>query len=134
MPTADLSRRASLWKWGTVGLCLAVGLLYFVAGWLGGDQWFAVWGLVVMVVFAGVILLAGRYSETVSGLLSRRDERINAIDATATNFACMVVLAALLVGFISELVHGDDGMPYSMLLALGGVAYLLAVVVLRLRK
>jgi hypothetical protein len=44
-----------------------------------------------------------------------------------------VVIAAVIVGFVVELAHGHDGNPYSWLGALGGVAYLAALVAMRIR-
>ncbi|HVM14777.1 MAG TPA: hypothetical protein VM287_10675 [Egibacteraceae bacterium] len=112
---------------------MAMGVAYLVAGWLGGDRAFAVGGLVVMVGVAAAMLVAGRFSETVAGLLDRRDARINTIDTQATVFTGMVLITAVIVGFIGEIARGEDGSPYGMLGAIGGVSYVAAVVVLRFR-
>jgi hypothetical protein len=109
-------------------------VVYFVAGWVGDDRDFAVFGLILMVAVAAGILLLTRYSETVAGLLDRRDERINRIDAEATTIAGMAVILAVIVGFVVEIAQGQDGSPYSMLGAIGGVAYLAALVFLRFRR
>lgn len=105
-----------------------------VAGWLGGDRDFAIGGLVVMVAVAAAMLVAGRFSETVAGLLDRRDERINSIDTQATVFTGMVLITAVIVGFIVEIARGEDGSPYAMLGAIGGVSYVAALVLLRFRR
>ncbi|MGN6779918.1 MAG: hypothetical protein ACTHJH_00280 [Marmoricola sp.] len=116
------------------GLALLFGLGYVVAGLAGGDTEFAVVGLLVMVAFAALLLLLGRRSETVDGLLSHRDERINSIDRDATLWAGLTVLCAALVMFLVEIAQGRDGSPYYQLAGLGGAVYVLAVVVLRARR
>lgn len=127
-------RPASLWRWGTPLVAVALGFAYLVAGWLGGDRAFAVGGLVLMVGVAAAMLIARRYSETVAGLLDRRDERINRIDTQATVFTGMVLITAVFAGFISEIARGEDGEPYAMLGAIGGVSYVAALVVMRFRR
>jgi hypothetical protein len=62
-----------------------------------------------------------------------RDERFRQIDVHATACAGMAVITAVIVAFVVELARGQDGSPYAWLGAIGGVAYLVAVVVLRLR-
>ena len=135
MQSNELSPRpASRCRWGTPLVAVAIGVAYLIAGWLGGDRDFAVGGLVVMVVFAAVMLIAGRFSETVARLLDRRDERINLIDTRATVFTGMVLITAVIVGFIVAIARGEDGDPYAMLGAIGGVSYIAALVVLRFRR
>jgi hypothetical protein len=70
-------------RWLTLALALTIGIAYFVAGWLGGDRAFGVFGLSLMVATAVAFLVLSRYSETVAGLLDHRDERINSIDSRA---------------------------------------------------
>lgn len=131
----DMTRRSpSRWRWGTPLVAVAIGVAYLIAGWVGGDRQFAVLGLAVMSAAAVVTLVAGRFSETVAGLLDRRDERINMIDNRATLFAGMVVIVAVIVGFIVEIAQGQDGSPYSQLGALGGISYLAGLIVLRFRR
>jgi hypothetical protein len=55
------------------------------------------------------------------------------IDIHATAFAGMVVITAVIVGFVVEMAKGRDGNPFTWLGALGGLAYLAAIVVMRLR-
>lgn len=127
-------RPPSRWRWGTPLVAVAIGVAYLIAGWVGGDRQFAVFGLAVMSAVAVVVLVAGRFSETVAGLLDRRDERINMIDNRATLFAGMVLSSAVIVGFIVEIAQGQDGSPYYQLGALGGISYLAALIVLRFRR
>jgi hypothetical protein len=115
-------------------VAVVIGVAYLVAGWLGGDRAFAVGGFVLMSTIAVVMLIARRFSETVAGLLDRRDERINWMDSQATIITGMTLITAIIVGFVVEIAGGQDGSPYSMLGAIGGVTYVVALGFLRLRR
>jgi hypothetical protein len=121
-------------RWALPLLALAIGLVYLVAGWLGGDRFFGLVGLLIMVALAAAFLVLSRYSETVAGLLDRRDERINRIDTQATAVAGTAVIIAIIVGFVVEIARGGDGSPYSTLGAIGAVSYVAALVYLRFRR
>jgi hypothetical protein len=86
-----------------------------------------------MVAF-GALVLAGGRSETIRGLRGDgRDERFRQMDVTATAFAGTVVILAIIVAFVVEVAHGNDGSPYTWLGAVAGLAYIAAIVVQRLR-
>jgi Na+/H+ antiporter NhaD/arsenite permease-like protein len=87
----------------------------------------------VMAGFSGALLLARRRSETVRGLLDHRDERITAIDLRATAVTGLAMIAVVLVAFVVQISRGQSGWPYSMIGAVGGVAYLVSVIALRIR-
>jgi uncharacterized membrane protein len=110
-----------------------IGVALCVASWVGGypDQGVAM--LAVMGVFAVVLLLAGRRSETVAGVLDHRDERLSRIDLQATAVAGQVLTVAVIVAFIVELARGNSGTPFTWLGAIFGVTYLFALAVLRWR-
>jgi hypothetical protein len=112
---------------------VAIGIAYLLAGWAGGDLAFGLFGLALMTGLAVVLLLVRRRSETVKGLLDRRDERINTIDLRATAFAGVTVIVAVVIAFIVEIASGGDGSQYAWLGAIGGVAYIGAVIVQRIR-
>ena len=83
--------------------------------------------------FGALILLGGR-SETVRGLRGDgRDERFRQIDLAATALAGIVLITVIIGAFLVEVARGQDGSPYAALGAVAGVAYLVAVVALRLR-
>ena len=130
-PICAPSRRWT--RWATPAFSLGSGVVLLAASWAGGHPGAGVVMFAIMAVFAGGLVLAGRRSETVKGLLDRRDERITGIDLRATAVAGTVVILAVLVGFVVELARGHDGSPYTWLGALGGLSYLAAVVALRLR-
>lgn len=113
---------------------VAIGIAYLLAGWLGGNLGFGIFGLALMSAVALVLVLVRGRSETIRGLLDRRDERINAIDVSATTFAGGTVLVVTLVAFIVQVARGVDPWPFAWLCAIGGVAYVAAVVYLAVRR
>jgi hypothetical protein len=136
-PTADprtRPQRPFSHRYGVPIVALLIGIAYLVAGLVGHDHGFGVTGLIIMVVVAAVLGLGGRYSETLAGLVDRKDERINQLDSTAAMVAGVTVLVADLLAFIVDVARGHDGMPYAWLAALGGATYLGSLVFLRLRR
>jgi hypothetical protein len=105
------------------------GVVMLAALWVGGGLRAGLESLAILTGFGVLVLLGGR-SETIRGLRSDgRDERFRQIDIHATALAGTVVIGAIIV----EVARGHDGTPYSWLGAIGGLAYLIAVVALRLR-
>ena len=120
-------------KWFVPLFAVGLGTVIFVAQWIGGGPLSGLGTLGIMIGFGALLLLGGR-SETIRGLRGDgRDERFQRMDIHATAFAGTVVITAVIVGFVVELAHGHDGNPYTWLGALAGVAYLAALVAMRLR-
>jgi protein-S-isoprenylcysteine O-methyltransferase Ste14 len=120
-------------RWFLPGFAVGLGAVMLAAQWIGGHPRSGLGSLGIMVAFGAFILFGGR-SETIKGLRGDgRDERFKQLDLAATALAGMVVISAIIVAFVVELARGQDGAPYSWLGAIGGLAYLVAVVVLRLR-
>jgi len=120
-------------KWFLPLFAVALGAIVFVAQWIGGDPHS---GLVSFAILAGagLLLLLGGRSETIRGLRGdERDERSRMIDTHATALAGVAVILAIIVAFIVELAKGRSGNPYGWLGAIGGVTYLVAIVVFRIR-
>ena len=120
-------------KWFQPLFAVVLGLLVFVAQWIGGDPGS---GLVSFAILAGagLVLLLGGRSETIRGLRGDgRDERFRMIDIHATALAGVAVIYAVIVAFIVELARGHSGEPYSWLGAIGAVTYIVAIVVFRIR-
>jgi hypothetical protein len=132
MSTND-TRRRSAQQWAVPGFAVAAGIAYLIAGIVGDEIGFGIFGFALMLTVAVGVLAVRRRSETVQGLLDRRDERIVQIDLRATAFAGSVVIAAVLIGFIVEIARGNDGSPFAALGAIGGVAYLASVIWYRVR-
>jgi hypothetical protein len=120
-------------KWFLPLFAVALGLVMFAAQWIGGDAASGLVSLAIMTAFGALVLLGGR-SETIRGLRGDgRDERFRRIDVDATAISGIAVITAIIIGFVVEVARGHSGSPYSWLGAVAGIAYLLAVVVLRLR-
>jgi hypothetical protein len=111
-----------------------LGVACLAAFWIGDDPGSGVWSLAIMSGFGLVFLVGGR-SDLIRGLRGDgRDEYWERIDVHATALAGVAVITAVIVMCLWEWAHGRDGSPYAQLGAIGGVAYLLAIVGLRLRS
>jgi hypothetical protein len=120
-------------KWFVPLFSGVLGIVLFAAQWIGGDPGSGLVSLAIMTAFAAVILLGGR-SETIRGLRGDgRDERFRMIDIHATALAGLAVILAIIVAVIVELAKGHSGNPYAWLGAIGGVTYLVAIIVFRIR-
>jgi hypothetical protein len=134
MSMTETNRPQKAVHWAIPATALVFAVVYLVAGLVSGNTGFAVFGFGVMVVTGAGFIVAARWSETAAGLRDSSDERINQIDREASLVASMVVLLAVLAMFVVEIAQRKDGLPYSLLGAVGGVAYLIALVVLRFRR
>jgi hypothetical protein len=120
-------------KWFVPLLAVALGVVVFVAQWIGGDPGSGLVSLGIMTAFGALILLGGR-SETIRGLRGDgRDERFRQMDIHATALAGLAVILAVIIAFIVELARGHSGEPYTWLGAIGGLTYIAAIVVFRIR-
>ena len=61
------------------------------------------------------------------------DERWKMHDLRATAFSGLVLICIVIGAFIVEVARGHDGSPYAALGAAAGIAYLVAVIALRVR-
>src|SRR5689334_25145661 len=119
--------------WLLPATCLVLGGFVLLAAWLGGQLAIGLIGLGIMAAFGLFVAAAGR-SETVRGLRGDgRDERFAQIDLRATAVTGLALLVALLVAWLVAIARGQSGSPYDWLLAIGGLAYLLAVAWFRWR-
>jgi hypothetical protein len=120
-------------KWFLPLFAVALGIVMLAAQWVGGNPGSGLVSLGILTAFGALILLGGR-SETIRGLRGDgRDERFRMIDVHASALAGLVVITAIIIGFVVELARGHDGNPYGRLGAVAGVAYLVAIAVLRFR-
>src|SRR5258708_16188608 len=112
---------------------LGLGVVVPAASWLGGHPGDGAYSLAIMAGFGLFVLLAGR-SETIRGLRGDgRDERFAQIDLSATAVAGLAVIVALIVAWLVTTARGQSGSPYDWLLAIGGLAYILALAYFRCR-
>jgi Flp pilus assembly protein protease CpaA len=120
-------------KWFVPLFAVALGLVVFIAQWIGGDPGSGLVSFAILAGFGALVLLGGR-SETIRGLRGDgRDERFRQIDIHATAVAGLAVITAIIVAFIVELARGHSGSPYAWLGAIAGLAYLIAIIIFRLR-
>jgi len=120
-------------KWFLPLFSLAPGFWFLTVQWIGGNPREGLVSLAIMAGFGALILFGGR-SETIRGLRGDgRDERFAQIDLRATAITGLALLVALIVAWLVAIARGQSGSPYDWLLAVGGLAYLLAVAWLRWR-
>jgi hypothetical protein len=120
-------------KWLTPLTCLGLGVVVFAVFWLGGDFGGGVVSFAILAAFGLVLLLLTGRSETVRGLTVGRDERFAQLDLRATAVSGLVVILTLIVAWLVEIAHGQNGNPYGWILAIGGLGYLLALAFFRWR-
>jgi hypothetical protein len=134
MQTATSSKPFYRSRWWMPAFSVFLGLLMLGAFVIGDEpgQGFASLGIMVAL---GALFLFGSRSETLRGLGGPgRDERWAMIDVHATALAGSAVIAVIIGAFLVEVASGRDGSPYAQLGAVGGLAYVIAVVVLRARS
>jgi len=132
--TNSRSRAITASKWFLPLFSIGIGVVILAAAWLGGQLVVGLIALIVLTGFGLFVLLAGR-SETIRGLRGDgRDERFALIDLTATAFSGLVLIATLVVAWLVQIAQGHSGNPYGWLMAIAGLAYLLAVVFMRWRS
>ena len=120
-------------RWFTPLICVAAGIVMFAVSWLGGQFAGGLISFAILAAFGLILLLLTGRSETVRGLTVGRDERFAQLDLRATAVAGLVVLLAMLVAWLVEIARGQSGSPYGWLLAIGGLAYLVAFAFFRWR-
>ena len=120
-------------KWYLPAFSVGAGVVILIAMGIGGDLRGGVISPGILTGFGALLLFGGR-SETIRGLRGDgSDERFRQIDIHATAFAGIAVITAIIIAFIVEVARGNSGAPFTWLGAVAGLAYLLAVVVFRIR-
>jgi hypothetical protein len=114
--------------------CVALGAAVAGAQVIGGHPGQAPFSCALFGAIAAALLLGGR-SETIRVVRGDQpDERWQMHDMRATAFTGLVLILVIIGAWIVETARGHDGSPYTALGALAGVAYLGAVIVLRVRE
>jgi hypothetical protein len=122
-------------RWFMPSFALFIGVVMLGAFWIGDNlvQGLASFGIMAFV--AALFYFGARRSETLAGIGGpARDERWEKIDLHATALAGLVLVLVIIGAFLVEVAQGHDGSPYSALGAVGGLAYILAVALLRWRS
>src|SRR5215469_9529646 len=95
-------------KWFVPLFAVALGLIVFVAQWIGGDPGSGLISFAILAGFGALFLLGGR-SETIRGLRGDgSDERFRQIDIHATAVAGLAVFVAIIAAFLVELARGHS--------------------------
>jgi multisubunit Na+/H+ antiporter MnhB subunit len=121
-------------RWTLPAFSVLLGLAILVAQWIGGDPGGGLVSLAIMTAFGALFLFGARWDAIRQLRADTQDERGAAIDLRATAFAGLVVIAVVIGGFIVQLARGVDPSPFTWLGAIGGVAYIAALIVLRRRS
>jgi hypothetical protein len=121
-------------RWWMPAFSVFLGLIMLAAFWIGGNPWDGLGALGIMTAVGAMFLLGSR-SETLQGLGGPgRDERWAMIDIHATALTGIVLVAVIIGAFLVEVAQGQDGQPWSLLGAVGGLAYIISVALLRHRS
>jgi hypothetical protein len=112
---------------------LFLGLVISGAIVIGGNLRSGLITLAAFLVFAAFFYFGAR-NETVAGIGSpTRDERWEMINGRAMAFAGAVVTLILIVGWVVDVLQGQDGSPYAEIVGGGAIAYFAAALWLKSR-
>jgi hypothetical protein len=126
------TRRLPWWWLTSVSILLGLGCL--AAFWVGGNPWQGLFSFLLLAAFGAVFAVGGR-SDAIRGLRGDgRDEYWRQLDWDATGLAGGLLILVVVGMCMWEWAHGRDGTPYTQLGAIAGVAYVVALVALRLRR
>ena len=131
----DKVNRIQRTRWFMPAFSLFLGALMLVAFWIGDELAAGLGAFGVMVDVAALFFFGSRRSETLAGIGGpARDERWEKIDLHATAMAGGVLVLTIIGAWLVEVAQGGDGSPYTQLGAVGGLAYILSVAILRWRS
>lgn len=130
-----MSKSITSSRWWMPLFSLALGAIMFAAFAIGGTLADGAMAFGVMAVLAAVFAIGAPRSETIGGLGGPgRDERWAMIDLRASAASGLVLILTVIGAWLYEIANGEDGQPYSQLGAVAGIAYVIAVAVLRKRS
>lgn len=122
-------------SWVVPGVAVVLGLVMLGIQIAQDDL---VLGLVLLAIMwgYGLVIVVLRRRTEIGELLGGgvTDERRQAIQVTALAVTGQVLIVVLVGGFIVQMARGGDTQPWTSLGALGGVTYLLSLVVMRARS
>ena len=122
-------------RWWLPAVSLVLGAIMLAAFAIGGDAAGGLQAFGVMALVAALFAFGASRSETLGGLGGPgRDERWAMIDLRASALAGFVLITVVIGMCLWEWAHGRSGEPYTQLGAVTGVAYLVALIALRLRS
>lgn len=108
-----------------------LGAVVAALAWRNGNTGLAVFAMLLLPAFGAWHAFAR--SETAIIGTSESDERQRRISAEAVGYAYQAVVVVSVLGFFTEVAHGDAG-PFTLICAVGGLTHLSAVALLRRRR
>ena len=125
----------SLRRSATSGILLVGGGAIAVATWVSGDHGLAVGLVVFYVIAAGIAYVwSGRDTDVAAIMRWDGDERQFGIDREANVITAHAMgIAAIIGAIVNTAVNGDPG-GYGVICFVGGVTYVVSLVVLRRRR
>ncbi len=134
-PPGDAMNRLNRTRWFIPASCAFFAALIFIAFVIGGNPGDGAISAAALLVLGAVFYFGARRSETLAGLGGPgRDERWQHIDVHATALTGGVLILVIIGAWLVEIAKGHDGNPYGLLGAVGGLTYIVAVVILRRRS
>ncbi len=121
-------------RWWLPAVSLVLGAIMFAAFAIGGNTRDGLQAFAVMAAVAALFAFDASRSETLGGLGGPgRDERWAMIDLRASALAGFVLITVVIGAWLYEIANGEDGSPYAQLGAIAGLAYIVGLVIGRLR-
>ena len=121
-------------RWWLPAVSLVLGAIMFAAFAIGGNALDGLQAFAVMAAVAALFAFGASRSETLGGLGGPgRDERWAMIDLRASALAGFVLITVVIGAWLYEIANGEDGSPYAQLGAIAGLAYVVGLVIGRLR-
>jgi membrane associated rhomboid family serine protease len=139
MSTTDrpnLLLRINRSRWTVPAFAVVFGVTVLAIQAANGDPAGGVVSLGIMLVYAGILVVTSRHSETVSLLRGEvPDERAELIQLRAAAMTCYVLVTVLVAGFVVSLARGSDQVSvWANLSALTGLTYLASLLWVRRRS
>ncbi|KAB2380724.1 hypothetical protein [Actinomadura montaniterrae] len=120
-------------RWGVPLTGVVVGAAMCVASGLNGRWGLGLAMLAIMVAYGALLLVFGGREPVAMLAREDGDERQRAIQARASHISFNLVAVFVVGGFVVDLARGGDGMPWAVIAAVGGAAYIATVAVLSRR-
>ncbi len=117
-------RNWTIGDWFLPGFCVALGTVFLAAALAGGQPLVGITSFIVMLVYAGFLIVLGSRSDTVAVLRGQPpDERLAGFNLRATAHAGSVAMVLTLAAYVWDIAHGGDGMAYLVVLTPTGIAF-----------
>jgi hypothetical protein len=113
---------------------LATGVVAFAAAAIGGEPALGIALFGIMLAYGLIATVVARRTETGQAMFGRRDERAVGLDLRATAISGLAMAVVVVVAAFVDPARGGNGQPYAAVAAIGGLAYLIAFLLLNRRS